>query len=193
MKNLKNLRKDYFKHETAIVDDGAKIGKDTRIWHWCHVMKDVEIGECCNIGEHVYIENGVKLGNNVKVKNNVAIYTGVQCEDDVFLGPNCVFTNVTNPRSFIERKSEFKKTYIRKGASIGANATIICGHEIGEYSFVAAGAVVASDVKSYALVLGVPAKQKGWICQCGEILHDKMKCPKCGIEYIKKNGGLKKK
>lgn len=184
---------DYFVHPTAIVDDGAKIGKDTRIWHWCHIMNDVVIGKHCNIGEHAFIENGVKIGDNVKVKNNVAIYTGVECEDDVFLGPNCVFTNVVNPRSFIERKAEFKKTHIAKGASIGANATIVCGHDIGEYAFVAAGAVVASDVKPYALVMGVPAKQIGWICQCGEILHEKRKCPKCGIEYIEKDGVLKSK
>lgn len=188
--NPKPCKEDYFVHRTAIVDDGAKIGKDTRIWHWCHIMKDVEIGEHCNIGEHVFIESGVNLGNNVKVKNNVAIYTGVTCEDDVFLGPNCVFTNVVNPRSFIERKNEFRKTYICKGASVGANATIVCGHKIGKYAFVAAGAVVASDIKPYALVMGVPAKQVGWVCECGEQLDNDLVCNRCGKKYLQNSNGL---
>jgi len=181
---------DFYIHPTAIIDDGAKIGEGTRIWHWCHIMKDVIIGKHCNIGEHAFIENGVKLGNGVKVKNNVAIYTGVECEDDVFLGPNCVFTNVANPRSFIERKSEFKKTIIKKGATIGANATIICGHDIGEYAFVGAGSVVTKTVPPYSMVIGNPAKLYANVCKCGVKLDNNLVCISCGAEYKKNADGV---
>lgn len=174
----------FFKHKTAVVDEGCDIGNGTRIWHWCHIMKDVIIGKNCNIGENAFIETGVILGNNVKVKNNVAIYTGVQCEDDVFLGPNCVFTNVANPRSFIERKNEFKRTCISKGATIGANATIVCGHNIGEYAFVGAGSVVTKDVQPYTMVVGNPARFYSYVCKCGTKLNKNLKCISCGMEYI---------
>lgn len=170
-------------HETAIIDENSTIGEGTRVWHWCHIMQDVEVGKNCNIGEHAFIESGVKLGNNVKVKNNVAIYTGVECEDDVFLGPNCVFTNVINPRSFIERKNEFKKTILCKGSTIGANATIVCGNNIGEYAFVGAGSVVTKDVPSYTMVIGNPARFYAYVCKCGEKLDEKMYCPRCGNQY----------
>ena len=133
------MDKDTFLHETASVDPGSEIGRGTRVWHWCHIMRGVKIGKNCNIGENAFLETGVEIGDNVKIKNNVALYTGIVCEDDVFLGPNCVFTNVANPRSFIERKNEFKKTVIRRGATIGANATIVCGHNVGLYAFVGAG------------------------------------------------------
>ena len=176
--------KDYFVHPTAIVDENCKIGAGTRIWHWSHVMHDVKIGAHCNIGEHAFIENGVTLGNGVKVKNNVAVYTGIECEDDVFLGPNCVFTNVANPRSFIERKSEFKKTVIRRGATIGANATIICGNEIGEYSFIGAGSVVTKAVPAYTMVIGNPAKRYARVCKCGVKLDENLHCRACGMQYI---------
>jgi len=173
----------YFAHPTAIIDDGAIIGEGTRIWHWCHIMDNVVIGKNCNIGENVFIENGVKLGNGIKVKNNVAIYTGVECEDDVFLGPNCVFTNVANPRSFIERKTEFKKTLIRRGATIGANATIICGNDIGEYAFIGAGSVVTKSVNPYTMVVGNPARLYAYVCKCGVKLDGNLVCPDCGRMY----------
>lgn len=182
--------KDIFIHNTAIVDEGSSIGEGTRIWHWCHIMSGASIGKNCNIGENAFIETGVTLGNNVKVKNNVALYTGVTCEDDVFLGPNCVFTNVSNPRSFIERKHEFKKTVIHKGASIGANATIICGHEIGEYSFVGAGSVVTKTVNPYTMVVGNPAKLYANVCKCGVKLDKNLECPQCRTEYYYDERGI---
>ena len=172
-----------FIHPTAIVDDGCEIGDGTRIWHWCHIMNQVIIGQNCNIGEHAFIENGVKIGNGVKIKNNVAIYTGVECEDDVFLGPNCVFTNVANPRSFIERKNEFKRTIIKKGATIGANATIVCGNNIEEYAFVGAGSVVTKTVPAFTMVKGNPAKFYAYVCKCGVKLDDDMSCPACKARY----------
>ena len=178
-----------FIHPTAIVDLGAKIGENTRIWHWCHIMRDVQIGENCNIGENAFIESGVVLGNNVKVKNNVALYTGIFCEDDVFLGPNCVFTNVANPRSFIERKNEFKKTLIHKGATIGANATIVCGHDVEEYAFVGAGSVVTKTVPAYTMVVGNPAKFYAYVCRCGVKLNEHLVCPACGAKYQKDTNG----
>lgn len=159
--------KEYYTHETAIIDEGSIIGKGTKIWHFCHVMPGCEIGENCNIGQNVVVSPGVKLGNGVKVQNNVSIYTGVICEDDVFLGPSMVFTNVINPRSFINRKEEFKQTLVRKGATIGANATIVCGNEIGEYAMIGAGAVITKPVPAYALVVGNPAKQIGWVSEYG--------------------------
>ncbi len=172
-----------FIHPTAIVDQGAVIGDGTRVWHWSHIMNNVTVGCDCNIGENAFIENGVEIGNRVKIKNNVAIYTGVKCEDDVFLGPNCVFTNVINPRSFIERKAEFKKTIIKQGATIGANATIVCGHNIGQYAFVGAGSVVVKDVPDYTMVIGNPARFHAYVCKCGKKLNTNMQCMDCGREY----------
>lgn len=181
-------------HPTSIVDEGAIIGDGTRIWHWCHIMGNVTIGNNCNIGEHAFLENGVIIGNRVKIKNNVAVYTGVICEDDVFLGPNCVFTNVANPRSFIERKKEFKKTIIQKGATIGANATIVCGNNIGRYAFVGAGSVVTKSIRDYTMVIGNPAKFYSYVCSCGNKLDKKMECPSCLKEYyIDENGYVKEK
>ena len=174
-------------HPSAWVDEKAQIGKGTAIWQNCNIMKNVIVGNNCNIGANVFLESGVKLGNNVKVKNNIAIYTGVECEDDVFLGPNCVFTNVINPRAFIERKMEFRPTLVKKGATIGANATILCGHTIGRYSMVGAGSVVTKDVKDYELVIGNPAKHLGFVCKCGVRLKDtcgqKLFCPECNNRY----------
>jgi len=162
---------DYFAHETAVIDEGCKIGKGTKIWHFSHIMANCEIGENCNYGQNVVVSPDVKLGNNVKVQNNVSIYTGVICEDDVFLGPSMVFTNVINPRSSVNRKSEYAKTLVRKGATIGANATIVCGIEIGEFAFIGAGAVVVKDVPAYALIVGNPARQIGWMSEYGHRLH----------------------
>lgn len=161
---------DYFVHESAIVDSGCKIGKGSKIWHFSHIMPDCIIGENCNIGQNVVVSPGVVLGNNVKVQNNVSIYTGVICEDDVFLGPSMVFTNVMNPRSAITRRDQYLKTVVKKGASIGANATIVCGHDIGEYAFIGAGAVVTKDVPPYALLIGNPARQHGWMSEYGHKL-----------------------
>lgn len=174
----------YFAHPTAIIDEGAEIGEGTRIWHWCHLMKGSKVGAHCNIGENAFIENGVTLGDNVKVKNNVALYTGLICEDNVFIGPNAVFTNVANPRSFIERKSEFKKTIIREGATIGANATIVCGHDIGRYAFIGAGSVVTKTVPDYTMVVGNPAKHYAYVCKCGCRLNTNLVCTGCGKRYF---------
>ncbi len=168
---------EYSAHPTAVIDEGCKIGKGTRIWHFSHIMPDCTIGENCNIGQNVVISPEVTLGNNVKVQNNVSIYTGVICEDDVFLGPSMVFTNVTNPRSAVNRRSQYSKTIVKKGASIGANATIVCGHNIGAYAFIGAGAVVTKDVPDYALVIGNPARQSGWMSEYGH----KLKFDKDGI------------
>lgn len=178
--------KDYFVHESSYVDEPCEIGEGTKIWHFSHIMKDSKIGERCNIGQNVVISPGVTLGNNVKVQNNVSIYTGVICEDDTFLGPSCVFTNVINPRSFIERKEEYKQTVIKKGASIGANATIVCGYDIGRYAFIGAGAVVTKDVPDYALMVGNPARILGYVCECGNRLkksNKEYKCNICNKEY----------
>ena len=161
---------DFFAHPTAVIDEGAEIGNGTRIWHFSHIMKDAKIGSNCNIGQNVVISSGVVLGNNVKVQNNVSLYTGVTCDDDVFLGPSCVFTNVINPRSAIVRKHEYMQTHVGKGATIGANATIVCGHDIGAYAFIGAGAVVTKTVVPYALVVGNPSKQTGWISEYGHKL-----------------------
>lgn len=159
---------DFQKHETAIIDDGAQIGAGTRVWHWVHICgNNVTIGENCSLGQNVFVGNNVQIGNRVKIQNNVSVYDQVILEDDVFCGPSMVFTNVINPRSAIERKNEYKTTHVKKGASIGANATIICGNTIGEYAFIAAGAVVTKDVPAYALMAGVPAKQIGWISESG--------------------------
>ena len=164
------MSRDFFAHETAIIDDGCKIGKGTKIWHFSHLMTNCILGEGCNIGQNVVISSNVILGNNVKVQNNVSIYEGVTCDDDVFLGPSMVFTNVINPRSAINRKQEFLKTHVGKGATIGANATIVCGHNIGKYAFIGAGAVVTRQVPDYALVVGNPAKQIGWMSEYGHRL-----------------------
>ncbi len=161
---------DYFAHETAVIDDNCKIGQGTKIWHFSHIMSNCEIGENCNIGQNVVVSPGVILGKNVKVQNNVSIYTGVICEDDVFLGPSMVFTNVINPRSAVNRKSEYMKTHVKYGVSIGANATIVCGVTLGEFCFIGAGAVVIKDVKPYALVVGNPSRQVGWMSEFGQRL-----------------------
>lgn len=185
--------KNYFVHESSCIDEPCEIGGGTKIWHFSHIMEDSKIGKNCNIGQNVVISSGVFIGNNVKIQNNVSVYTGVICEDDVFLGPSCVFTNVINPRSFIERKDEYRQTIIKKGASIGANATIVCGHNIGKYAFVGAGAVVTKDVPDYALVVGNPARIIGYVCECGNRLkkdNNQYKCSICNKEYKKVNDNL---
>jgi len=183
---------NYFKHETAIIDKGCCIGAGTKIWHFSHIMSNCKIGENCTIGQNVFIAQEVALGNNVKVQNNVSIYTGVTCEDDIFLGPSMVFTNITNPRSAISRKEQYAQTHVGKGATIGANATIICGHSIGKYAFIGAGAVVTKKVPDYALVVGNPARQTGWMSEYGHRLHfngDGMAiCPESKQEYKLTNG-----
>ena len=185
----------YFSHETAIIDKGCIIGDGSKIWHFSHLMEGAKIGENCNVGQNVFIANDVVLGNNVKVQNNVSLYSGVQCEDDVFLGPSMVFTNVKNPRSAIVRKDEFQKTIIRKGVTIGANATIVCGTSIGKFAFVAAGAVITKNVVDYALMKGVPAKQDGWISEFGEKLefeNDIATCKATKDQYKLENGNCQK-
>src|SRR5436189_5927672 len=158
---------EFFVHESSYVDDGAQVGRGTKIWHFCHVMPGAVIGERCNLGQNVVVMPGVRIGNNAKIQNNVSIYQGVTLEDDVFCGPSMVFTNVINPRSHVSRKHEYRKTLVGRGATIGANATVICGHTIGRYAFIGAGAVVTTDVPDYALMLGVPARLEGWTCECG--------------------------
>jgi len=165
------MEKDYFAHETAVIDEGCKIGKGTKIWHFSHIMSDCELGENCNIGQNVVVSPQVVLGKNVKVQNNVSIYTGVICEDDVFLGPSMVFTNVVNPRSNVNRRGQYTKTIVKRGVSIGANATIVCGHDIGQFAFIGAGAVVTKEVPAYALVVGNPARQMGWMSEYGHRLN----------------------
>ena len=186
------MEKEYFAHETAVIDEGVSIGKGTKIWHFSHIMSHCKIGNRCNIGQNVVISPEVILGDNVKIQNNVSIYTGVTCEDDVFLGPSMVFTNVINPRSAVNRKSEYAKTIVRKGASIGANATIVCGNNIGKYAFIGAGAVVTKEVPDYALVMGNPAKQTGWMSAFGhKLIFDKngfATCPESNEQYKLENG-----
>lgn len=179
---------DYFVHESSYVDDGAVIGKGTKIWHFCHILYGAQIGENCSFGQNVSISGGTIIGNNVKVQNNISIYEGTIVEDDVFLGPSCVLTNVTNPRSQVSRKSLYEKTVIKRGATIGANATIVCGITIGRYAFIGAGAVVSKDVPDYAFMVGVPARQKGWMSRHGHILNKPdaegvMTCPESGLRY----------
>jgi UDP-2-acetamido-3-amino-2,3-dideoxy-glucuronate N-acetyltransferase len=186
----------YFAHPTAVIDQGCDIGQGTRIWHFCHISAGSHIGENCNLGQNVYVAPGVILGKNVKVQNNVSLYTGVEIEDDVFLGPSMVFTNVINPRSAVVRRDEYARTLVRKGATIGANATIICGNEIGEWSFVAAGAVVTRPVPAYALVMGSPARQTGWMSAHGHRLEfgpdGRAVCPGSGEHYILDNNRVRK-
>lgn len=178
---------EYFAHPTATVDEGAVIGDDVKIWHYSHIMDGAVLGEKCNIGQNVVVSPGVTLGRNVKVQNNVSIYTGVACEDDVFLGPSCVFTNVTNPRSAVNRHSQYAKTVVGKGATIGANSTIVCGHDIGEFAFIGAGAVVTKTIPPYALVVGNPARQIGWMSEYGHRLNFDAEgfavCPESGQKY----------
>lgn len=179
-------------HPTAVIDEGAVIGEGTRIWHFSHIMPGCVIGECCNIGQNVVVSPGVRLGRNVKVQNNVSIYTGVECEDDVFLGPSCVFTNVINPRSAVARRDQYLRTLVKQGASIGANATIVCGHDIGRFAFIGAGAVVTRAVPDYALVVGNPARQTGWMSEHGHKLRfneaGEATCPESGQRYQLLNG-----
>jgi len=190
------MGKEYFAHETAVIDAGCSIGKGTKIWHFTHIMSDSIIGENCNLGQNVVVSPQVKLGKNAKVQNNISIYTGVICEDDVFLGPSMVFTNVINPRSAVIRKDEYKQTYVEKGASIGANATIICGIRIGKYAFIGAGAVVHKDVKPYSLIVGNPGRPVGWMSEFGHRLHfDEegiAQCPESKEKYILKDGMVNK-
>jgi len=187
---------EYFAHDSAIIDEPCKIGKGTKIWHFSHIMANCSMDENCNIGQNVVISPDVHLGKNVKVQNNVSIYTGVNCEDDVFLGPSMVFTNVINPRSAVNRKSEYMKTTVRKGASIGANATIVCGNDIGKFAFIGAGAVVVKEIKPYALVVGNPSKQIGWISEFGHRLNFDDKgialCPESNEKYELKNNLVRK-
>ncbi|TDQ19645.1 UDP-2-acetamido-3-amino-2,3-dideoxy-glucuronate N-acetyltransferase [Algoriphagus boseongensis] len=189
--------KEYYAHETAVVDEGCEIGKGTKIWHFSHIMPNCKIGENCNIGQNVVISPEVVLGRNVKVQNNVSIYTGVTCDDDVFLGPSMVFTNVVNPRSAVNRRGQYSKTHVGKGASIGANATIVCGHDIGEFAFIGAGAVVTKTIPAYALVVGNPSKQIGWMSEYGHRLNFNAQgeaiCPESGEVYLLQNGQVTKK
>ncbi len=184
---------DWFAHESSYIDDGAVIGAGTKIWHFCHVMPGAVIGERCNLGQNVVVMPGTRLGNNVKVQNNVSIYEGVELEDDVFCGPSCVFTNVMNPRSAVSRRDEYRRTRVGRGATIGANATIVCGTTIGHHAFIGAGAVVAADVAPFALVVGVPARPIGWMCECGERLATpapEVGCGRCGARYRLAEAGL---
>jgi UDP-2-acetamido-3-amino-2,3-dideoxy-glucuronate N-acetyltransferase len=188
--------KDYFAHETAVIDDGCKIGTGTKIWHFSHIMAGCEIGEKCNIGQNVVVSPGVILGKNVKVQNNVSIYTGVICEEDVFLGPSMVFTNIKNPRSAVNRKDQYVQTLVKKGATIGANSTIVCGITIGEFGFIGAGAVVVKDVAPYALILGNPGRHVGWMSEFGHRLEFDEKgiatCPESGERYVLEDGRVRK-
>ncbi len=184
---------DFFVHESSYVDDGAVIGAGTKVWHFSHVMPGAVIGERSNLGQNVVVMPGTRIGNNVKIQNNVSIYEGVELEDDVFCGPSCVFTNVLNPRSHVSRKHEYRRTLVRRGSSIGANATIVCGTTLGEFSFIGAGAVVTSDVPAHALMVGVPARRVGWVCECGVRLTlsgGEATCPECGRRYAEREGVL---
>jgi UDP-2-acetamido-3-amino-2,3-dideoxy-glucuronate N-acetyltransferase len=190
---------NYFVHESSYVDEPCEIGEGTKIWHFSHVMAGSKIGRRCNIGQNVVVSSGVVIGDNVKIQNNVSVYTGVELEDDVFCGPSMVFTNVTNPRSHVPRKDEYRKTLVRRGASIGANATVVCGHTIGRYAFIGAGAVVTRDVPDYAMIVGNPARVAGWMCECGVKLDlspdaaasTRATCSGCGSSYVSQNGVVK--
>lgn len=187
---------NYFAHETAVIDEGCEIGEGTKIWHFSHIMTDCKIGNNCNFGQNVVVSPGVVLGKNVKVQNNVSIYTGVICEDDVFLGPSMVFTNVINPRSAVNRRNEYARTLVKEGASIGANATIVCGNDIGKFAFIGAGAVVTKEIPDYALVVGNPSRQIGWMSEYGHRLEFDEKglaeCPESGQKYELKEGNVKR-
>lgn len=187
---------EFFAHPTAVIDEGAVIGAGSKIWHFTHVMPGATLGEGCNLGQNVVVSPGVRLGRNVKVQNNVSIYTGVTCDDDVFLGPSCVFTNVTNPRSAVNRRDQYATTHVGKGASIGANATIVCGHDIGAFAFIGAGAVVIKNVKDYALVVGNPSRQIGWMSEYGHRLefdaNGRATCPESGETYVLRDGHVTK-
>ncbi len=190
------MNTSFFAHPTAVIDDACHIGEGTKIWHFSHIMSNCTIGKNCNIGQNVVISPEVVLGNNVKIQNNVSLYTGVICEDDVFLGPSCVFTNVVNPRSAVNRRGQYAKTIVKKGASIGANATIVCGHDIGKFAFIGAGAVVTKHVPDYALVVGNPARQMGWMSEYGHRLSFTEEgiatCPESGEKYKMENGCVEK-
>lgn len=180
------MSSNYFIHESSYIDEDVEIGEGTKIWHFCHILRGSRIGKNCVLGQNVMVGPNVRIGNNVKIQNNVSVYEGVEIEDEVFCGPSMVFTNVINPRAFIERKHEFKKTLVKRGATIGANATIVCGVTIGEYALIGAGAVVTKDVPPYALMVGVPARQIGWVCKCGTTLKfqdNHAVCKYCGNEY----------
>lgn len=185
--------KDYFVHESSYVDEGVTIGKGTKIWHFSHIQKGAVLGENCSLGQNVNIANNVKIGNNVRVQNNVSVYEGVELEDNVFCGPSCVFTNVLTPRAHYPVHGVYAKTLIKNGASLGANSTVVCGHTVGRSAMIASGAVVTKNVKDYALMAGVPAKQIGWICECGTILRNTLHCPDCGKKYVETAEGLKEK
>ena len=187
-----SIHESAFVHESAYVDDGAAIGAGTKVWHFCHVLGSAVIGARCSLGQNVVVMSGVRIGTNVKIQNNVSIYEGVELEDDVFCGPSMVFTNVMNPRSHVSRKAEYRRTLVRRGASIGANATIVCGTTLGEYAFVGAGAVVARDVPAFALMVGVPARRVGWMCQCGARLPSSGSgaCAVCGSTYEARDGAV---
>ena len=199
MSEMREHASGYTVHESSYVDDGAEVGPGTRIWHFCHIMKGAVIGPRCTLGQNVVVMAGTSLGANVKVQNNVSIYEGVHCEDDVFLGPSMVFTNVVNPRSHVPRRREYKRTHVRRGATIGANATVVCGNELGEYCFVAAGAVVTHNVLPFALVVGIPGRAVGWVCRCGvrlplsAVFDDGKRaiCNSCGTAYEGAGGRLR--
>ena len=192
------MDKNYFVHESCYVDEPCEIGEGTKIWHFSHVMSNCRIGRRCNIGQNVVVSPQVTIGDNVKIQNNVSVYTGVVLEDDVFCGPSMVFTNVVNPRSHVSRKDEYRTTRVKRGASIGANATVVCGHTIGRYAFIGAGAVVTRDVPDFALITGNPGRISGWMCQCGVKLplsrdaqkDEEATCAACGVAYVKRGGGV---
>ena len=182
---------EYFVHPTSVVDDGVIIGEGTKIWHFCHIQEGARIGKKCSMGQNVNVSNNVKVGDGCKLQNNVSLYEGVELEDDVFCGPSCVFTNDLTPRAkYPKGRAAYKKTLIKRGASIGANATVVCGHTIGEWAMIAAGAVVTSNVPNHALMMGVPARIRGWVCECGEVLSDDLVCDKCGRTYKEVPDGL---
>jgi len=190
------MEPDYFSHETAVIDEGCTIGTGTKVWHFSHIMSGAVLGKNCNLGQNVFIASGVKLGDNVKIQNNVSVYEGVVCEDDVFLGPSMVFTNIINPRSAVKRKGAYANTLVRKGATIGANATVVCGNEIGRYAFIGAGSVVTRPVLDYSLVAGVPARQIGWMSEFGHRLkfdkENRAECPESGHVYLLQENKIKK-
>ena len=183
---------DYFVHPTSVIDENVLIGKGTKIWLFCHVQSGAEIGENCSLGQNVNVSCNAKIGNGCKLQNNVSIYEGVELENDVFCGPSCVFTNDLTPRAkYPKGSAAYKRTLIKSGASIGANATIVCGHTVGEWAMIAAGAVVTTDVLPHALMMGVPAKRQGWVCECGAVLRETLQCDKCGRKYTETDDGLK--